>query len=207
VADRDRETRDRLFEESARLFAAKGFDGVTVRDICKKARANVAAVNYHFGGKSGLYEQVLRAAIQVMQGATDEMRKAGEGRPPDEQLEWCVRIFVSKLAAARESWIHQLMLRELAKPTPAFELVMTHALKPRMVYVRGVIAGIMETDADDPRVGRCLMSVQAQLFMLLNTPPAFRIPTQQLTPERLETMAAHITRFSIAGIREVAAQK
>ena len=50
----DRETRDRLLKASTRLFADRGFKHVTVREICRAARANVAAVNYHFGDKLGL---------------------------------------------------------------------------------------------------------------------------------------------------------
>jgi AcrR family transcriptional regulator len=66
MKDQDRETRDRLLTAAAALFAADGYSKVTVRDICRKARANVAAVNYHFGGKTGLYQEVLHAAIRTM---------------------------------------------------------------------------------------------------------------------------------------------
>ena len=52
----DLATKERLLREATRLFAERGFKKVTVRDICAAARANVAAVNYHFGGKPGLYE-------------------------------------------------------------------------------------------------------------------------------------------------------
>ena len=61
VDDRERETRQRLIESATRLFAERGFAKVTVREICKAARANVAAVNYHFGGKNGLYQEIVHA--------------------------------------------------------------------------------------------------------------------------------------------------
>jgi len=54
----DQETRGRLLAAAARLFAERGFAKVTVRDICRRARANVAAVNYHFGSKDALFEAV-----------------------------------------------------------------------------------------------------------------------------------------------------
>jgi len=66
----DRETRARLLHAAARLFAERGYARVTVRDICKKAHANVAAVNYHFGGKDGLYRAVMRHAMETMQATT-----------------------------------------------------------------------------------------------------------------------------------------
>ena len=80
--DIDRETRDRLIDVAAVLFAEHGFDTVTVRDICAKASANVAAVNYHFGGKAGLYDEVLRWAIRIMQETTEEIRRVGEDQSP-----------------------------------------------------------------------------------------------------------------------------
>lgn len=49
----------RLVEAAERLFAEKGFEAVSVRDITKEAGANVAAVNYHFGSREGLVVAVI----------------------------------------------------------------------------------------------------------------------------------------------------
>ncbi len=56
-------TRQSLIEEAINVFAAKGFDGGSVRTITQKAKANQAAINYHFGSKEGLYREVLRTSI------------------------------------------------------------------------------------------------------------------------------------------------
>ena len=58
------DTRDRLLHAAAEVFATAGFREATIRDICAKAGANIAAINYHFGDKSGLYTAVLDAARQ-----------------------------------------------------------------------------------------------------------------------------------------------
>ena len=63
VVETDAATRDRLLATGTRLFAERGFQNVTVRDICTEAAANVAAINYHFEGKAGLYMEVLRTAV------------------------------------------------------------------------------------------------------------------------------------------------
>lgn len=53
-------TPDRLLAAATELFAARGFDGASVRAICEAAEANLNAVSYHFGGKRGLYTAVIR---------------------------------------------------------------------------------------------------------------------------------------------------
>jgi AcrR family transcriptional regulator len=204
VSDVDGETRERLLDVAAHLFAERGFDNVTVRDICQQAHANVAAINYHFGGKSGLYDEVLRRAIRIMQSTTDEIRKAGENKSPEVQLETSIRVFLTRVVTTPSKWIHRLMLQEVSNPTPAFDLVLREVLKPRMLYVRNAIAGIMGCEPDDPRVTLCVMSVHAQLFALLNNPIGSRMESPTLTPERAEALARHLACFSIGGVRSIA---
>src|SRR5947207_5435679 len=53
-------TREKLLAAAAEVFAEAGFRNATVREICQRAGANIAAVNYHFGDKEKLYLEVLR---------------------------------------------------------------------------------------------------------------------------------------------------
>jgi AcrR family transcriptional regulator len=199
--NRDLETRQRLIDAAARLFAERGFRRVTVREICRSARANVAAVNYHFGGKTGLYDEIVRSAIRTMQETTEEIRKAGRNRPAEEQLAAYVRIFLTRVVQHRDGWIHHLMARELTDPTPALDLVVTYVVRPRMAYLGELIARLIGCRRTDARVEHCVMSVQAQCLTLLSDRIAERFHPFVLTPKRLDALADHITRFSLAGIR------
>ena len=203
---RDLETRERLLHAATRLFAETGFGKVTVRDICERANANVAAVNYHFGGKTGLYEQVLESAIQIMQATTTLAREAGAGRPPEEQLRAYVRVFIQRIVARGDhSWIHQLMMHEMSDPTPALDLVVNQVVKPRMDYLGGIVAALLQCAPSDRRVALCAMSVHAQCMALMNARIAERVdPTLRVTPQGLDEIAGHITQFSLAGIRTMA---
>ena len=59
-------TRDRLLMAAGEVFAEKGFDKATVREICQAANVqNIAAVNYYFGDKERLYIESVKRAHQV----------------------------------------------------------------------------------------------------------------------------------------------
>jgi AcrR family transcriptional regulator len=196
----DLETRERLIEVAARLFAERGFSKVTVREICQRAHANVAAVNYHFSGKDGLYQEIVSSAIRTMQSTTEEIRDAGAKQPPEAQLEVFVRIFLSRVMQHRDGWIHQLMMQEIRDPTPALERVVKSVVRPRLEYLGGVIARILHCSPDDERVHYGVMSVQVQCLAMLNDRIAQFQPFP-MTPKRIDSLAEHITRFSLAGIR------
>ncbi len=203
MAEQDQETRARVLNAAARLFAERGFAKVTVRDICKKARANVAAVNYHFGGKDGLYRAVVETAIATMQSTTAAARAAGEGKPPDERIRAYVSVFLQRiLGKGHETWIHQLMLRELSDPTPALDTVAEEVLRPRTAYLCGVIGELIGCPANDPRVMRCALSVQSQFnSMLWSQAVARMMHAADIPPVTLDEIAEHITQFSLGGVR------
>ena len=201
----DLETRERLLNAAARLFAERGFARVTVRDICKKARANVAAVNYHFGGKDGLYRAVVETAIATMQSTTDAARAAGKGKLPEARLREYVNVFLHRVVGhAGDSWIHHLMMREMSDPTPALDMVAEQVLKPRMDYLCGVIGELIDAPPGDERVVRAALSVQSQFHALTWTRMMTKLaPGFETTPDALDAIAEHITTFSLGGIREV----
>ena len=201
----DQATEARLLAAATELFAEHGFANVTVRDICERARANVAAINYHFRGKDGLYQAVLQSAIRIMQETTEVAREAGQGQAPDAQLRIYVRTFITRVVASRGNWIHELMTREMSNPTPALELVISQVIKPRLAYLGGIVAALMGVEPTDPRVMLGVFSVNAQCVTLLNHKAAGRVdPAFAARFDTIEPMVDHITAFSLAGIRAMA---
>ena len=67
-------TRDKLIEAAGHVFAERGYRAATIREICRRAGANVAAVNYTFGDKMGLYTEVLRHSVRAAPNGGDERR-------------------------------------------------------------------------------------------------------------------------------------
>ena len=211
------DTRAQLLESATRLFAERGFTRVTVRDICRDAGANLAAVNYHFRDKLGLYTAVVDRAIAAMRETSDAaMQLAGESSP-EAKLRHYVRTHFLRLVnpEGRTGWIHRLMQHELSEPTPAAARIAAEAILPRIRYLREVVAEIMGCRPSDPRVMRSVASVQTQCLLcarLFRAPEPFRaIAFPPSSGERAadrtaetEAVATHIAEFSLAGIRGLA---
>jgi len=201
----DRETRERLLEAGQRLFADRGFKKVTVREICREAGANVAAVNYHFGDKLGLYREVLQQAIEAMRATTEAARAAGAGRSAEARLRGYIRIFVRRLLASSDRvWLHRLVTREMDDPTPALDTLVEQGLRPRIEYLSGVVAEILGAAPSDVAVLRCVASIQAQSFAYLPNPIAARLGLV-FKPSRahIDAVARHIADFSLAGVHAI----
>lgn len=197
-------TRERLLHVAAERFAERGFDQVTVREICAAAGANVAAVNYYFRDKAGLYREVVELAIALMQETTDLSQRAGGGASPEARLRAYVRVFLTRLAGGgRHAWIHRLMAREFEHPTGALELVMDRVVQPRMAYLTAVAGELMGLPADDPRVLRSAISLQTQCVAVARHVPAE--VARRWAMEDIDDVIEHIATFTIGGMRAVAA--
>jgi len=200
----DRETRERLLEEARKLFAGRGFHRVTVREICTAARANVAAINYHFGGKEGLYREVLDRAAEVMRQTTDQAREAGDGGTAEQKLRAFIRVFLQRIGQVKDPWIHHLMTHEMAEPTGALDHVVTAVIEPRIRYMGELVADILGVAPGDERVLRCVLSVQSQFHAAMANPVSKRlVPGFTGDPASLDRLAQHIADFSIGGIRSL----
>lgn len=79
------DTRERILDASEKLFMANGFDGTSMRLITGAAGVNLAAVNYHFGSKESLMQEVFRRRLDWLNGerlrVLDEMERKSGGKP------------------------------------------------------------------------------------------------------------------------------
>lgn len=202
----DAATRERLLAAATRLFAQHGFGGVSVRDIARAARANVAAVNYHFDGKLGLYRAVVHSAVQAMRAGDEEFLTATGDMSAEDQLRRYVAGYLPRIASSddRTAWIHDLMRHEMSEPTPVAPWIAEHGILPRIEYLAGVVAKLLGCKPNDKRVAHCVVSIQAQC--LFYRPDRFRTAAFKgwpLSGSELAAVAEHIVEFSLAGIKRI----
>ena len=131
-------TTDRILDVAEELFATCGFDGATLREITRKAGANLASVNYHYRDKESLFLAVVRRRLQ----AIDEVRRAdlrlAEERAGDDAvpLETIFDILARPLfeLGADQTAIGRhgarLLGRSLVDPLPFLEPFLTGELQP-----------------------------------------------------------------------------
>src|SRR3954470_23801046 len=111
-------TKQRLLEAAEELFATKGFDGASVEEITRRAKANRAAVSFHFGGKERLYIETVKFAHRnCISGAPAPAWP--DGTPPAERLRGFIRMFIARMIADLSPQSAQLMMREMVQPTAA----------------------------------------------------------------------------------------
>jgi TetR/AcrR family transcriptional regulator, regulator of cefoperazone and chloramphenicol sensitivity len=203
---RDPATRERLLRAGAFLFAERGYKAVTVREICRSARANVAAVNYHFQSKLGLYKEVVRRVADQMETSKTDLVPEDLRLSPEDRLRAYVRSFLGRLLANRsENWMDRILGREMTDPSPALDLIIERGIKPNAERLGALVAELLGRPFPDDVVWRCALSIQAQCLFYYTSRPVFSRMSRGLkfTPEVIEGLASHIAEFSLAGINHI----
>lgn len=62
-----------IINAAVELFAEKGFEGSSIRELAAKAQVNVAMVNYYFGSKDKLFETIVEYRASFMRGKLDRI--------------------------------------------------------------------------------------------------------------------------------------
>lgn len=204
-------TRRHLLEAAGEVFAEVGFRDATVREICQRAGANVAAINYHFGDKENLYAEVLRHAQGKALEKYPLLLGMAETAPPEQKLHAFVLSLLSRIFdKGPTSWHGRLMSREMIEPTAVLDSLIEERIRPMSDTLRKIVAEILRCPLTDERVGSCAISVVSQCVFYKHCRPV----VMQLFPEympddpaAIARLAEHITRFSLAAMRDYSAKK
>ncbi|MCR4299827.1 MAG: CerR family C-terminal domain-containing protein, partial [Gallionella sp.] len=180
--------------------------GATVREICRRAEANVAAVSYHFGSKDGLLAEALNfAQLQSLQAAN-----ICAGGCPEARLRLFIRDFMLMLLDEKNASSQcRIMVRELADPTPALDQIVREAIAPLHEFMGKLVREIAGAEIGEAKLRHCVLSIVGQCLLYRHSHPVL----QRLHPEmhydnrEIEVIACHIADFSLAGIRHISGKK
>ncbi len=161
--ERGARARQRLLEEGLRLFAHKGFAATSTREICQAAGLNVAAINYHFGGKDGLYREVLAMPVREM-----SVRWTGFDEPELPLAQSLERVLAAFMPSAdadrdpqREAQMMRLHLREMVEPSDVYAALMSEFIRPHHAALSRLLARHVGTDPADDAVQQLVFALVA----------------------------------------------
>ena len=193
-------TREKLIEVAEHVFADRGYQAATIREICVRAGANVAAINYHFGGKLGLYTEVLHQSIRAVQ--VDAIQNAlDKTAPPEEILRAVIHARLQGLwRGDLRDWHFRLLTHELAQPSPAFQQFTKKVGRPIFKRLLELVGGMIGLPPEDEKTRLCAVSVIGQILVYVFPGPFLAAvwPELKMTQEQVERIADHIADFSIA---------
>ena len=201
------DTRARLLEAAGETFAELGYRSTTVREVCRRAGANIAAVHYHFGGKEELYYAVLAYTAETSLARYPIGGVGDASAPAEARLEAFIRGQLERLLdEGRPAWFGKLVAREMFEPTPALDRIAIVFGRPQFERLRGIVGELLgPAAADEGLVRRCCCSVLGQSLFYKHARPMVErlMPEQGFGPADRSVLAAHITAFSLAAIRRL----
>ncbi len=192
------DTRAALMASGRRIFARKGFDGSSVRDITREAGVNLGAITYHFGSKRALYEAVLTAGLTPMVERVGAVA-TGAGTPLD-RLDAVVDVFFDHMGANPD--LPRLLLQEVAAgkqpPTAVVAILQRNAAHVMSVVSEGWADGSVRRGHP---VLTALSVVSQPIYMTVMAPLLREVGGLDLyDPGTRRVAAEHVKRFVRTGL-------
>jgi AcrR family transcriptional regulator len=199
------DTRTRILQAAAEIFADMGFERATVRVICERASVNVAAINYHFRDKTNLYVEVLKYCKSIAFEQYPLDKEATVNDLPDVRLRAFVRFFFfCILDKGPASLFGKLVSREYIEPTFALDMLVEDTIRPTFGRLSEIVAELLGKKATEMNVRMCCASIVSQcLFYLFARHALNRLfPNEQFPGAHLEAVVDHVTSFSLSAMKD-----
>lgn len=192
-------TKSKILSSAVEIFAERGFAASTVSQICKRAKANIAAVNYHFGSKDALFEQAIEEAFTVAEQSYP--LEASDGLAPEEQLRSFMRSIISRVfddgPAGR---IDDIIYHEVSRPDGPNPLILLEIQKRQSTVVRKILGRLLNTRSER-LINQAHSNVAALCaFLKIAKPLRNRVFPKPPTPVQLDQYVEGQIAFALAGL-------
>lgn len=198
------DTHQRLLDSACKVFAEKGYRDATIAEICGRAGANIAAVNYHFGDKESLYVEAWRHSFQTSLQTYPPDGGAGDGAPPEERLRARITALLRRISD-EASCEFAIICTELSNPTGLLHEAMRDTIQPLRERMNALVRELLGPRASDTQVRYCQISIMSQCLDVMRRRRLSRRLGKDgpLAINDIDAYADHIVRFSLAGIRAI----
>lgn len=198
------DTRDRLLKAASQVFAEKGYEKATVREICQAADVNnLASVNYYFRDKEGLYVECVTQAHRARIDAVP-LPTWPAGTSPEDKLRGFVATMVARMIGGDcQPWHEQLMMREVVNPTTAVVELVRAFIRPHFDLLLDIIDEIVPAKTPEKKRHQMAFSIVGQCLHYKVARPIVNllVGEEEMASYTPEALAEHITAFSLAALR------
>jgi len=199
-------TKERILDEAETLFAEKGYHAVSVREITTAANCNLAAVNYHFGNKQNLYQEVFsrrwQSRAERVQGSFHQSMADHDSPSPTIVIQALAQAFLEGPLQDEERRRHHLLIaQELSKPTEAFEHIVENTMRPFFEQLIHHLQNVMPKNTDQDQMRLNILSIFAMvLHFNFARPLITRITGHEYDTAFKDQLVNHIINFSLNGL-------
>jgi AcrR family transcriptional regulator len=170
-AGRGAQARQALVRAAVEVFGESGLEAATTRDIAQRARQNIAAIAYYFGGKDGLYaaavEHIVAVVLERFGPLMDEIENflRAANPPPERSLQYLQRLLELSTATNRSMMpVTGIIVREQTHPTRAFSILYDGCLERVQRLGAALVGAYLGRPADETE---CIVRFHALLGQAL----------------------------------------
>lgn len=195
----------KLLTAASDVFAEKGFRDSTVAEICKRAEANISAVNYYFGSKEALYQESWRHSFAESVKIHPQDGGVSDDAPAEDRLRGQVRALMARISDEnnRDFFISQM---EFVNPTGLLEEVMKSELIPLREKTLAVVRELLGPGATDEQIlysETCIISMCLHPMLIRRVRKMAKKTEAPVIIDDLGAFEGHVMKFALAGIASI----
>lgn len=195
-------TRQTLLETALDIFAEEGFKSATVQQIADRAKANISAINYHFGNKANFYaEAVVHHMKNIM---SHRPKETGYPKTPETELHEFISLRISCIAKEKPpKFIEKILIQEMANPGPVMDKMVEHVIRPNFQQLSDIMTKLLPEDCSESEIRRHCFSVIGQCNFYLHSQPIISRLFPDIEDDQNQTgqLAEHITSVCLAAVK------
>jgi AcrR family transcriptional regulator len=197
------DVKEQILMASGPIFAQRGYEKATVREICAAAAVNVAAVNYYFGDKQQLYIESVKRAYE-RRSSQIPMPSWPPGANAEAMFRGFVMTLVRRMVVMDDApWESRLLLREVLHPTDACKTLVQNFFRPQMERLMSILGQLLPSAVPLARRRKIAFSVvgQCMFYRVASDVVSMMVPADELRQQyTLEQLGHHIAETILAAI-------
>src|SRR3954469_18018669 len=197
-------TRERILEAAGELFAADGYAHTTAKAVADRAEVGVSLINYHFGGREGLYRAVLIEAHRRLSKLSELRELAESALPASAKLRVLIYGLVRPATKHQPGWHIAVLGKEIFAPSAQFPVLFEAEVPPKLAMIKQILSDITTIPVDDPALVRCVISVLAPCSMLLVAARGAPGPLDEVRRMPRKVIINHLHTYALAGLEAIA---